>query len=77
MLYLSEYTDGSVYYRIKNLTRILHLVSIIVMLLLFLARNNILLKHIHFSALEKDGGTRSYGTKSLVQEEGLSPRSGF
>jgi hypothetical protein len=46
MLYLSEYSAGSVYNRTNSLTRILHLVFIIVMLLLFLARNKILLKHV-------------------------------
>ncbi len=44
MLNLSEYSAGSVYYRPNNLTTILHLVSIIVMLLLFLAHDKILLK---------------------------------
>jgi hypothetical protein len=43
MLYLSEYSAGSVFYRTNNSTRILHLVSIIVMLSLFLARDKILL----------------------------------
>jgi hypothetical protein len=46
MLYLSEYFAGLVYYRTNNSTRILHLVSIIVMLSVFLARNKILLKHV-------------------------------
>ncbi len=46
MLYLSEYSAGSVYYRTNNLIRILHLVFIIVMLSLFLAHNKILLKHV-------------------------------
>ncbi len=41
---LSEYSAGLVYYRTNDLTRILHLVSIIVMLSLFLARNKILRK---------------------------------
>jgi hypothetical protein len=47
MLYLSENSAGLVYYRPNYLTRILHLVSIIVMLSLFLARNKILLKHVY------------------------------
>jgi hypothetical protein len=46
MLYTSEYSAGSDYYRTKDLTMILHLVSIIVMLLLFLACNKILLKQV-------------------------------
>jgi hypothetical protein len=44
MLYLSEYSAGLVYSRTNNLIMILHLVSIIVMLLLFLARDKIILK---------------------------------
>jgi hypothetical protein len=55
MLYLSEYSAGLVYYRTNNLTRILHLVSVIVMLLLFLAHNKILLKHVHHNL----GGRKS------------------
>jgi hypothetical protein len=39
MLYLSEYSAGLVYYRTNNLRIILHLLSIIVMLSLFLAHN--------------------------------------
>jgi hypothetical protein len=46
MLYMSEYYTGLVYYRTNNLTTILHVVSIIVMLSLFLACNKILLKHL-------------------------------
>ncbi len=46
MLYLSEYSAGLVYYKTNDLTRILHLVSIIAMLLLFFARDKILLKHV-------------------------------
>jgi hypothetical protein len=38
---------------------------------------SITLSWVHFSALEKEGGKRSYRTKSLVREEGLSLRSGF
>jgi hypothetical protein len=48
MLYASEYSDGLNYYRTNNLTTILHLVSIIVMLSLFLARDKILLKQVSF-----------------------------
>jgi hypothetical protein len=50
MLYLSEYSTGSVYYRTNNLTTILHLVSVIVMLSLFLACNKILLKLIPYKS---------------------------
>jgi hypothetical protein len=46
MLYTSEYSAGSNYYRTNNLTTILHLVSIIAMLSLFLTRDKILLKQV-------------------------------
>jgi hypothetical protein len=46
MLYISEYSAELVYYGTNYVTTILHLVSIIVMLLLFLARNKMLLKHV-------------------------------
>jgi hypothetical protein len=46
MLYMSEYSAGSKYYRTNNLTAILHLVSIIAMLLLLLACDKIHLKHV-------------------------------
>jgi hypothetical protein len=46
MLYTSEYSAGSNYYRTNDLSTILHLVSIFAILSLFLACNKIHLKHV-------------------------------
>jgi hypothetical protein len=50
MFYMSEYSTGLVYYRTNDLTTILHLLSIIVMLSIFLACDKILLKLIEYLA---------------------------
>jgi hypothetical protein len=44
MFFMFEYSAGSVYHRTYDLKMILHLLSIIVMLFLFLAHDKILLK---------------------------------
>jgi hypothetical protein len=48
MFYTFEYFAGSNYYITNDLTTILHLVSIIVMLLIFLSCDKILIKQVQF-----------------------------